>query len=189
LPGALVLFLHQLFWFYLPFEEPRETNPDLKSAKFFRPGSWMQPALNGCEPISFGPLACNQLSRLNHAKGMTDLRLRVDLAALFGELLRLRFHPLLQRLFVGDFHLAAGCGLFMRRGKVFASRMSFPAFRISPANGSRASFCRISSFVSLADSAYAVAGFLRNCVLSCRIADLRRFRLVVPDRETLLLMA
>ena len=44
-----------------------------------------------------------------------------------------------------------------RRGKVFASRTSCPTFRIFSSNDSRASFCRISGFISLAASTYAVA--------------------------------
>src|SRR5665213_114003 len=61
-----------------------------------------QPALDGREPIPFGPFACNQLFRLNHAKWITDLSFRVNLISFFGKLPRLFFHPLLQRLFLGD---------------------------------------------------------------------------------------
>jgi hypothetical protein len=54
----------------------------------------------------------------------------------------------------------AGVVLAARRGKVFASRMSWATFRIFSANGSRASFCRISNFIIWAISTYAVGEFL-----------------------------
>ena len=50
-----------------------------------------------------------------------------------------------------NIHLAGGrvgAGRRPRRGKLFASRMSWPTFRIFSSNGSRASFCRISSFIT-----------------------------------------
>jgi hypothetical protein len=97
-------------------------------------------------------------------KGQIKLRLRVNLRALFHELLRLGFD---------GFHLPDGCaevGRAVRRGNVFASRMSCPTFRIFSANGSRASFCRISSFISLAASAYAIAGLFPTAFYPARIA-------------------
>lgn len=60
---------------------------------------------------------------------------------------------------LGVFHLPCGCAWVSRgrRGKVFASRMSCATLRIFSAKGSRASFWRISGFITLAASVYAVA--------------------------------
>ena len=46
-----------------------------------------------------------------------------------------------------------------RRGKLLASRMSCATLRIFSAKGSRASFWRISSFITAAASGYAAAGY------------------------------
>jgi hypothetical protein len=65
----------------------------------------------------------------------------------------------------------AGLDREARRGKVFASRMSWPTLRIFSANGSRASFCRISGFIMLAVSIYAVAGFFQLCFVEIGLLE------------------
>lgn len=62
------------------------------------------------------------------------------------------------------FHLPCECAAIVRarRGKVFARRINCATLRIFSAKGSRASFWRISGFITLAVSAYAGAARLPN---------------------------